>query len=159
MRDRTAIVVPGHSRRGRMTRRCRRLLVAAAALAERERPDVVVFTGGRGGEAEQMRASWTGRGDVELVVEPTAATTAQNASRSAALLRERGVGRATVVCAPLHVPRVRYLFGGVYARAGIGWRVRAARTLPTPPALAWELAAAAVARRQRRAALEELDDA
>ena len=154
-----AIVVPGHSRRGRVSRRCRRLVDAAAVLADERDPALVVFTGGRGGEAEQMRAAWRGRTDVELLVEPTAATTAQNASRTLPLLRERGVTEATVVCAPLHAPRVRYLFGGVYGRAGIRCRVRAARSLPTPSALAWELAAALVARRQRRGAIDETDAA
>ena len=151
-----AIVVPGHSRRGRVSRRCRRIVAAAALLADRRDPAVVVFTG-CGGEAEQMRAAWQGRTDVELVVEPTAATTAQNASRTLPLLRERGVTEATVVCAPLHLPRVRYLFGGVYRPAGIRCRVRFARALPTPPALAWELAAALVAPRQRRLAIAEAD--
>ena len=154
-----AIVVPGHSRRGRVSRRCRRLVDTAAALADRHEPTVVVFTGGRGGEAEQMRAAWRGRTDVELVVEPTAATTAQNASRTLPLLRERGITEATVVCAPLHLPRVRYLFGGVYRRAGIRCRVRVARALPTPTALGWELAAALVVRRQRRGAIAETDAA
>jgi uncharacterized SAM-binding protein YcdF (DUF218 family) len=154
-----AIVVPGHSRRGRVSRRCRRLVDAAAVLADRRAPALVVFTGGRGGEAEQMRAAWRGRTDVELLVEPTAATTAQNASRTLPLLLARGVTEATVVCAPLHLPRVRYLFGGVYRRAGIRCRVRVARALPTPSALAWELAAAVVARRQRRGAIAEADAA
>ena len=154
-----AIVVPGHSRRGRVSRRCRRLVDAAAVLADERDPMLVVFTGGRGGEAEQMRAAWRGRTDVELLVEPTAATTAQNASRTLPLLRARGVTEATVVCAPLHLPRVRYLFGGVYQRAGISCRVRVARALPTPSALAWELAAALVVRRQRRGAIAELDAA
>lgn len=154
-----AIVVPGHSRRGRVSRRCRRLVDTAAVLADRHEPALVVFTGGRGGEAEQMRAAWRGRTDVELLIEPTAATTAQNASRTLPLLRERGVTEATVVCAPLHLPRVRYLFGGVYRLAGIRCRVRVARALPTPTALAWELAAALVARRQRRGAIAESDAA
>jgi uncharacterized SAM-binding protein YcdF (DUF218 family) len=152
-----AIVVPGHSRRGRVSRRCRRLVDTAAALADRRQPGLVVFTGGRGGEAEQMRAAWRGRTDVELLVEPTAATTAQNASRTLPLLRTRGVTEATVVCAPLHAPRVRYLFGGVYRGAGIRCRVHVARALPTPSALAWELAAAFLARRQRRGAISETD--
>jgi uncharacterized SAM-binding protein YcdF (DUF218 family) len=140
-----------------MSGRCRRLLAEAAALAAERRPGVVLFTGGRGGEAEQMRAAWPGRTDVELVVEPTAAITAQNASRSLPLLLARDVTEVTVVCAPLHLPRVRYLFGGVYGRAGIRTSFRAARAVPTPSALAWELGAALVARRQRRAAQAELD--
>jgi len=140
-----------------MSGRCRRLLAEAARVAAERRPDVVLLTGGRGGEADQMRAAWPGRTDVDLVVEPTATITAQNASRSLPLLLDRGVTEATIVCAPLHLPRVRYLFGGVYGRAGISTRFRAARAMPTPPALAWELGAALVARRQRRAAEAEFD--
>ena len=140
-----------------MSGRCRRLLAEAARVAAERRPDVVLLTGGRGGEADQMRAAWPGRTDVDLVVEPTATITAENASRSLPLLLARGVTEATVVCAPLHLPRVRYLFGGVYGRAGISTRFRAARAMPTPPALAWELGAALVARRQRRAAEAEFD--
>jgi|SRR5215207_8248214 len=140
-----------------MSGRCRRLLAEAARVAAERRPDVVLLTGGRGGEADQMRAAWPGRTDVDLVVEPTATITAENASRSLPLLLARGVTEATVVCAPLHLPRVRYLFGSVYGRAGIHTRFRTARAVPTPSALAWELGAALVARRQRRAAEAEFD--
>jgi hypothetical protein len=155
-----AIVVPGHSVSGRLSGRCGRLLAAAARLAERRTPRVVVFTGWspRGGpsEAEQMLEAWPGRRDVELVAEPTAAITAENASRSLPLLLERDVREATVVCTPLHAPRVSYLFPGLYERFGVRCDVRVAWTAPTPAALAWELGALAVLRRQRRAALSEL---
>jgi DUF218 domain len=150
----TALVVPGHSRGGRVSARCLGLLRVAAELAERGGPDVVVFSGN--GEAEAMLAAWPGRRDVQLVVETTARTTAENACRTLPLLVERGVTHATVVCAPLHLPRVRYFFGGLYARFGVGCEVRVAWSTPTPAALAWELAALAVMVRQRRAALAEL---
>jgi hypothetical protein len=153
-------VVPGHSRRGRMSNRCRLLLERAAQLAEERHPRAVIFSGWAArrepSEAEQMLHGWPGRRDVELVAETTAASTAQNACRTLPLLLERGVREATVVCAPLHRARVAYFFGGLYEGFGIRCDVRVAWALPTPPALAWELAAATVARRQRRAALEEL---
>jgi hypothetical protein len=155
-----AIVVPGHSVGGRMSARCRRLLALAARLADRGAPRVVVFTGGSAGggptEAEQMLEAWPGRGDVELLIEPTATITAENASRSLPLLLERDVRRATVVCAPVHLARVRYLFRAVYGRFGIRCDIRVAWAAPTPSALAWELGALAVLRRQRRTALAEL---
>jgi uncharacterized SAM-binding protein YcdF (DUF218 family) len=156
-------VVPGHSVAGRMSARCRRILGAAAELAERRIPRVVVFSGwaaGRGpSEAEQMIEAWPGRRDVELVAEPTARTTAENASRSVPLLRDRGITEATVVCSSVHAPRVRYIFCELYRRFGIECDVLAARSFPTPTAVAWEVGALTVARRQRRGALAELDSA
>lgn len=106
-----------------------------------------------------MLDAWPGRRDVELVAEPTARITAQNASRTLPLLLDREIREATVVCSPLHRPRVRYLFCGLYARFGISCDVRIAWTLPTLHAVAWEVGALAVLRRQQRAALEELDAA
>ena len=158
-----AIVIPGHSVAGRVSGRCRRVLGAAAALAERREPRVVVFSGWSRGEgpseAEQMLEAWPGRRDVELALEPTARITAQNASRSLPLLRERGVREVTVVCSTLHSLRVRYLFGGLYDRFGIRCDVVSVWTSPTPRAVAWELGAMAILRRQRRAALAELETA
>ena len=155
------IVIPGHSARGRVSDRCRRLLGQAAELAERRVPEVIVFTGwspnGGASEAEQMLEEWPGRRDVELVVETTAATTAQNASRTLPLLLARGIRDATVVCAPLHARRVRYFFGPLYGNAGLRCEVHVAQALPTPYAVAWELAAVAVRRCQLRAAFAELE--
>ena len=142
-----------------MSRRCLRLLAVASALAEEDGTRAIVFTGSGRGESEagQMRAAWTGRHDVELLVEPTARTTAENAARSLRLLLERGIVEATVVCAPQHAPRVRYLFGGLYERFGVACRVHAAWRAPDPVAVARELAAMTVMRRQRRAVLAELE--
>ena len=66
-------------------------------------------------EAEQMLAAWRGA-DVELVVEPTAAVTAQNASRTLPLLLERGITRAVVVCTRLHGRRARFFFSRARSR-------------------------------------------
>ncbi len=158
----SAIVVPGHSRRGRVSARCLGLLEVAARLAARDGTRAVVFTGrARGGasEAEQMRDAWPGRLDVDLLVEPTARTTAENAARSLRLLLERGIAEATVVCAPHHARRVRFFFGGLYARYGVRCEIYRVPGLPRPAALLRELAAAAVARRQLRRALAELEAA
>lgn len=161
--DAWAVVVPGHSRRGVLSARCRELLALAAALASERPPRAVVFTGwsplGGRSEAEQMLDAWPGRRDVELVVEDSARTTAENAARSLLLLRQRRVREATVVCAPLHTRRVRYFFGGLYGRFGIRAEVRQADCPRTAAAVVRELGAAAVMWSQRRAALAELEEA
>src|SRR5262249_32811087 len=105
----TAIVVPGHHGPERLVH----LVRATEPMAGTGGADVVVFTGWarRGGvtEAEQMHAAWRGP-EVELVVEPTATVTAENATRTVPLLLARGVRRAFVVCAPLHLYRTRFFF-------------------------------------------------
>jgi uncharacterized SAM-binding protein YcdF (DUF218 family) len=151
----TAVVVPGHHGPERLAD-----LVRAAERVVRETPvDVVVFTGWsrRGGltEAEQMHADWRGP-EVELVLEPTASCTAENASRTLPLLLERAVKRAVVVCAPLHVYRTRFFFTRLYGAYGIAVELCVARTRRTIGALAWELGAATACRRQLRAAKAEL---
>jgi uncharacterized SAM-binding protein YcdF (DUF218 family) len=156
---RTAIVVPGHARRGRISDVCVSLVREAERLAAAPGVAAVVFSGGsvRGGEpeAEQMRAAWHGP-DVELVVEPTAAVTAENAARTLPLLVERGIERAVVVCAPLHLYRARFFFKRLYGAAGIATEFRTVAAGRTLRALAWELGAAPAARRQLRAARAEL---
>jgi hypothetical protein len=163
--DSWAIVVPGHSVAGRVSGRCRRILAAAAELADRRTPRVVVFSGWAGparrgpSEAEQMIDAWPGRRDVELLAEPTARTTAENASRSLQLLRDRGITEAAVVCSSVHAPRARYIFCELFRRFDVECEVVAARTFPSPSAVAWEVGALTVARRQRRGALAELEEA
>jgi uncharacterized SAM-binding protein YcdF (DUF218 family) len=163
-KDRVAIVVPGHGARGadgvhRITDRCRLLVAHAGHLAARDRPAAVVFSGwsasGGASEAEQMRDAWDGPA-VPLVVEPTARSTAENAVRTLPLLLERGIDSAVVVCAPLHAPRTRLLFGRVYRRGGVAVRLSVARVPPSLRALVWELAALPLAPFQLRAARREL---
>jgi hypothetical protein len=165
MTDAWGIVVPGSGRieadgTYRIGPRAFDCLRTAARLAARRRPRVVVFTGwspvGGPTEAEQMRSVWEGPGDLDVVVEPTATITAENMSRSLPHLLERGVHEATIVCGVLHLPRVRYHFGGVYPRHGVRCSYALARQAPTPSTLAWEAAALVVMRRQRRDALAEL---
>jgi uncharacterized SAM-binding protein YcdF (DUF218 family) len=151
----TAIVVPGHHGPERLED----LVREAERIAESTPVDAVVFTGWarRGGmsEAEQMHAAWSGP-EVELVVEPTASVTAENATRTVPLLLERGIDRAIIVCAPLHLYRTRYFFTRLYGAYRIETEFRVARTRRTVGALLWELAAATGCRRQLRIARAEL---
>jgi uncharacterized SAM-binding protein YcdF (DUF218 family) len=160
-----ALVVLGSSRRDRdgvyrISRACRRVAAEAARLAEKLGPRVVVFSGwapsGGGSEAEQMQNLWPGP-DVELVLEPTASTTAENAARTLPLLVERQIEHAIVVCSPLHVYRTRWFFRRLYAASGIRTTFAAPRAVPTPSAVIWELGAMTVRSRQLRAAEKELE--
>jgi uncharacterized SAM-binding protein YcdF (DUF218 family) len=160
---RLAVVVPGHSRRtrrGHVSATCRRLVAEAERLAAELEAGVVVFSGwspvGGVSEAEQMRRLWHGPEEPELVLEETAQTTAQNASRTLPLLRERDVERAVVVSAPLHRRRVRWFFEGLYAEHGIAVEFRTVSMRPTPFALAWEIGAHGVRARQLRDARAEV---
>jgi hypothetical protein len=160
------IVVPGSGRIGRdgiyrIGPRAIECVRAAARLAEVRTPRFVVFTGwspvpGGPSEADQMRAAWDGPDDVELLVETTATITAENMSRTLPLLVQRGVREAAVVCGAVHLPRVRFYFGGVYPRHGIRCTYVRTRQVPTPPTLARELVAVALMRGQRRRAVAEL---
>jgi uncharacterized SAM-binding protein YcdF (DUF218 family) len=159
---RTAIVVLGNGGRRRgspsITRACLELVREAERIAASQAVDVVVVTGGsRGGpsEAEQMRAAWQGPA-VELVVEPTASITAENAARTLPLLLERGIERAVVVCAPLHVYRTRFFFSRLFEPHGIQTSFHVAPIEQGARAVAWEIAAAPLCRRQLRAAQAEL---
>jgi uncharacterized SAM-binding protein YcdF (DUF218 family) len=161
---RTAIVVPGHGDvdsegTHRITRRCLRLVHEAERLVTADGADVVVFSGwsstGGPSEAEQMRDLWSGP-DVELVVEPTARNTAENASRTLPLLAERGIERAVVVCAPTHLARTRLLFGRLYRGVGVEVTFRAVAVAPSLRSIAWELAALPFLPAQMRAARAEL---
>jgi uncharacterized SAM-binding protein YcdF (DUF218 family) len=161
---RTAIVVPGHGKRGRdgvyrISATCLGLVREAERIAERSPVDVVVFSGwsrtGGPTEAEQMRDSWRGP-QVELVLEPTASVTAENAARTVPLLVARGIERAIVVCAPLHRHRTRFFFSRLYGAHGIETEVRVAQAAPSLRALLWEVGAASGLRRQLRAARAEL---
>jgi uncharacterized SAM-binding protein YcdF (DUF218 family) len=159
-----ALIVLGSSRRARkggyaISRACRRAVGHAGRLAASRSPEVVVFSGwapdGGTSEAEQMRALWRGP-DVELVLEPTASTTAENAARTLPLVGERGIQRAVVVCTPLHLYRARWFFRRLYSARGIQTAFTAPPSVPTPSALVWELGALTVRSRQLYAAEEEL---
>jgi uncharacterized SAM-binding protein YcdF (DUF218 family) len=143
-----AIVVPGSS----VTRIRERLVREAERVARTVDAHVVVFSGAS--EAGPMREIWQGP-DVELVVEESATTTAENAALTLPLLLERHVREAIVVCAPAHFIRARWIFRRIYGARNVAVRFRLARIAPTPGAIAWELAASTVARRQVRAHLDQ----
>jgi uncharacterized SAM-binding protein YcdF (DUF218 family) len=159
-----AIVVLGnggvaHEGVYRISPACLRLVREAERLAEVLPAEMVVFTGwspaGGTPEADQMRVAWQGA-DVELVVEPTAAVTAQNASRTLPLLLERGVRRAVVVCTPLHSYRTRFFFSRIYGPAGIQTAFHLAPVALSVFALVWELLALPLCGPQLRAARAEV---
>jgi uncharacterized SAM-binding protein YcdF (DUF218 family) len=161
---RTAIVVPGNGRVAedgvyRITDGCRALVVEAERLARDHDAAAVVFSGwspsGGPSEAEQMRDAWAGPA-VELVVEPTATSTAENAARTVPLLVERGIERAFVVCAPVHRKRAHFFFRRLYGKRRIEATVVAARVPVSLRALAWEVAAFSIRRAQLRMVEQEL---
>ena len=135
------------------------MVAHAERLAERIRPDLVVFSGwapaGGTSEAGQMRALWR-RQDAEVALEETASTTAENAARTLPLLLDRDIDEAFVVCSPLHVYRARWFFRRLCGAHGIQTSFDAPRILPTPSSLMWELGALTVRGRQLRAAEDEL---
>jgi len=139
--------VPGST----VTRVRERLVREAERVAREVEAHLVVFSGAS--EAGPMRDLWRGP-EVELVVEESATTTAENAARTLPLLLERGVREAIVVCAPAHFLRARWIFRRIYGTGKVAVRFRLARIAPTPGAIAWELAASTVARRQVRAHLD-----
>jgi uncharacterized SAM-binding protein YcdF (DUF218 family) len=90
------------------------------------------------------------------VLEPFARNTAENAARTLPLLRERGIERAVVVCAPLHLYRTRWFFRQLFVPAGIDVRFRVAHITPSLRALAWELVALPLRHDQLRSTEAEL---
>jgi uncharacterized SAM-binding protein YcdF (DUF218 family) len=162
--SRTAVVVLGHRTLDsdgvhRISTRCVQLVREAESVVDSGGADVVVFSGwsstGGPSEAEQMRDAWRGPA-VELVVEPTARHTAENAARTLPLLLERRVERAVVVCAPSHLPRTRVLFGRLYRSSGVDVVFRAPRLAPSVRSIVWELGALPFLPIQLRAARAEL---
>lgn len=145
----------------RISRDCRRVVAEAEQAAARLGAKIVVFSGWSPddgvSEAAQMRALWRQPADLELVVEETASTTAENAARTLPLLLERGIAHAVVICTPLHLLRARWIFRNVFGRHGVAVSFNTARVAPTPGALVWELGALTAVGRQLRAAQSELE--
>jgi uncharacterized SAM-binding protein YcdF (DUF218 family) len=123
-------------------------------------PETVVFSGwsasGGESEAEQMRDAWRG-GDVELVVEPTARNTAENATRTLPLLLARHIESAVIVCTRSHLVRTRMFFGRLYPAHGVAVRYSIARVHPTVRSVVWELGALPFVPIQLHTARSELE--
>jgi len=159
-----AVVVPGHGFLAgdgsyRITRRCLRLVAEAEKLAEDLSPVAVIFSGwspvGGRSEAEQMKDAWRGP-EVELVVEPTARITAENASRTLPLVLERGVEQAVIVCTLPHLVRARLFFRPLFRERGVITRFRVLRSA-SPYAIIRELVALPLCPWQLRSARAELN--
>jgi uncharacterized SAM-binding protein YcdF (DUF218 family) len=144
---------------------CRAAVRRAEALAAEAPPRAVIFTGwsstGGPAEADQMAEEWQGRRDVALLREPRAVNTAENAVRSLEIVRAiEGASEVVLVCSIRHFPRVRFFFGGLYRRYGYRTRYRyVVRPLPSLPLVRHELSSIARMARDRRRALQLLDEA
>ena len=85
--------------------------------------------GGRG-EAELMRAAWTGP-DVPLVCDPTARSTAGNAAGIAAAARALAADQVVVVTSGWHRPRAKALVRSALRGSGIAVEASSAPGRPT----------------------------
>jgi uncharacterized SAM-binding protein YcdF (DUF218 family) len=168
-RDRVIVVLGYHQlgddgRHG-ISSICRAAVRRAEQLAAEAPPRAVIFTGwsstGGPAEADQMAEEWQGRRDVALLREPRAVNTAENAVRSLEIVRAiEGASEVVLVCSIRHFPRVRFFFGGLYRRYGYRTRYRyVVRPLPSLPLVRHELSSIARMGRDRRRALQLLDEA
>ena len=106
-----------------------------------------------------MAAEWNGRRDVDLICEPRAANTAENAVRSLQLLATiEGGSEVIAVCSIYHYPRVRFFFDRLYKRHGysVGYRY-VALPIPSPRLILAELSSITRMVRDRRRALRLLN--
>jgi len=130
------IVVLGYSDRGsgRLHPICAARLARAAEVATER--DVVVLSGwsrvpGSRSEAELMAASWTGPA-AELVLDPDATTTAENAANAVRDVLRAGAGEVLIVTSSWHAARARTAFR--WLLRGHGVRVLVATPEePAPP--------------------------
>jgi uncharacterized SAM-binding protein YcdF (DUF218 family) len=126
------VVVLGYSERGhaRLHPVCAGRLALAAEIARED--DVVVLSGwarvsGSTAEAELMRDAWTGSA-ADVVADPTARTTVENAWNARDDVRRSGAEQVIVVTSRWHAPRARAAFRA--ALKGLDARVE----VVSPPA-------------------------
>jgi uncharacterized SAM-binding protein YcdF (DUF218 family) len=109
---------------------------------------------GHEAEADLMAASWAGAA-AEVVVDPVARTTVENAVNAVDDVRRVGAREVVVVTSSWHAPRARAVFRWLLRRSGVsvrsvsppGYSVRAAlRELALWPLLPFQLAARRAAR-------------
>jgi DUF218 domain-containing protein len=128
------VAVVGYSRR----RDVRLHPVCAGRVAHAQR----LATGSRAvilsGEAEVMRAAWTGP-DVKLVCDPKARSTAENALNVAAAARELGAEELVVVTSRWHRARVRILLAAALRGSAVRLRVESSSGPRSPLLLGREL--------------------
>ena len=133
---RRLVVVLGYSagRNGELHPICAARLAHAARIAGET--DAVLFSGWSRHpsalpEAELMRRAWAGKAG-ELISDPDARITAENAAHTAAHARELGVGEVVVVTSGWHRFRALVLFRRLLP--GVRVSVEPVRT-PSPPRL------------------------
>jgi uncharacterized SAM-binding protein YcdF (DUF218 family) len=164
-----AIVVLGYHDHGTeehaISAICRAGVRRAEALAADPRTRAAIFTGwsfdGGPTEADQMLDVWNGRPDIDLIREPKAENTAENAVRSLQIVRDLGeIDEVLVVCSIPHLPRVRFFFDRLYRRFGyeIGYRT-VGWPIPPPARLLHEGSSVTRMRADRRTALRLLREA
>ncbi len=130
------VAVLGYSRRRdkALHRICAERLSHAEPLAADAR--AVVLSGMP--EAELMRAAWTGS-DVELICDPDARSTAQNAANVASVARELGADELVVVTSGWHRLRARLLLGWALRGSEIQLTVQGPRGRRPPLLVAREV--------------------
>jgi uncharacterized SAM-binding protein YcdF (DUF218 family) len=120
------VVVLGYSgdHSGTLHPVCAARLARAAELATDE--DVVVLSGwarnpSQKAEAELMAAAWSGAA-AEVVVDPVARTTVENAVNAVDDVRRVGARAVVVVTSSWHAPRARAAFRWLLRRSGVSVR-------------------------------------
>jgi uncharacterized SAM-binding protein YcdF (DUF218 family) len=120
MSDRVVAVL-GYSRRGASELHP----VCADRVAHAQRLAVARGTVILSGEAELMRAAWSGP-DVVLICDPDARSTVDNAANVAAVARTLGVRELVVVTSRWHRARTRILLRAALRKSGISFSVETA---------------------------------
>jgi uncharacterized SAM-binding protein YcdF (DUF218 family) len=120
MSDRVVAVL-GYSRRGDSELHP----VCADRVAHAQRLAVARGTVILSGEAELMRAAWSGP-DVVLICDPDARSTVDNAANVAAVARTLGVRELVVVTSRWHRARTRILLRAALRKSGISFSVETA---------------------------------
>jgi uncharacterized SAM-binding protein YcdF (DUF218 family) len=120
MSDRVVAVL-GYSRRGDSELHP----VCADRVAHAQRLAVARGTVILSGEAELMRAAWSGP-DVVLICDPDARSTVDNAANVAAVARTLGVRELVVVTSRWHRARTRLLLRAALRKSGISFSVETA---------------------------------
>jgi DUF218 domain len=129
------IAVLGYSRRAAHTDLhpvCADRLAHAQTLASPE--GTVILSG----EADLMRAAWTGP-DVVLVCDPDSRSTSDNARNVAAAARELGATEVVLVTSRWHGLRAGILVRAALRGSGIRLRLAPAKGRPPPTLVAREL--------------------
>ncbi|HVR89127.1 MAG TPA: YdcF family protein [Candidatus Limnocylindria bacterium] len=116
----------------------------AVDLWKRRYAPLIIFAGASedpesvsSGELMKREATAAGVPAAAILVEPSSATTEDNARRVAALMSTRGLKRAILVTSPYHQRRAAVLFGRAFAPAKLTFRNYPARDPEWDPNTWW----------------------